>query len=265
MSILQNSRTKLYNYLSDLKEVTVGKIFEKDFLTCENPKKDCCKNCFKELEHNIFECLNAEQLEFLMDQKQRIKYNSGETIIKQNTSSTQVICINEGFAKLYVEGAKGKNLIVKLVGKGNFITGGGLFNGNVQHFTIAAITPVTCCLIDSSRLTRLFSENTEFAVELMRHHTKRSNNLLNQMVNLTQKYMPGRVADTLLYLKNDIFKENPFTVHLTRQDLADMSNMTKESFVRILQQFKESKLIITQGSTIEIIDENSLLSISKNG
>jgi len=243
----------------------VSKIIEKDCTICDQQNKDCCKNCFKIHEHNIFKCLNVEQLDYLMDKKQRIQYNPGETIIKQNTSSTQVICINEGIAKLYVEGAKGKNLIVKLVGKGNFITGGGLFNGNVQHFTIAAVTPVSCCLIDSSRLSKLFTENNDFAVELMRHHAVRGNNLLKKMVNLTQKYMPGRVADTLLYLKNDIFKENPFKMPLTRQDLADMSNMTKESLVRILQQFKESKLIKTQGSTIEILDENSLLSISKNG
>ena len=243
----------------------MAKTIEADCIHCDKRNNDCCKNCFKEHEHNIFECLNVEQLDFLMDQKQRIQYNPGETIIKQNTSSTHVVCINEGYAKLYVEGIKGKNLIVKLVSKGSFITGGGLFNGNVQHFTISAITPVTCCLIDSSRLTKLFSENDNFAVNLMRHHTNRSNSLLDQMVNLTQKYMPGRVADTLLYLKNDVFKENPFTVPLTRQDLADMSNMTKESFVRILQQFKESELVKSKGNTFEIINESSLISISKNG
>jgi len=77
--------------------------------------------------------------------------------------------------------------------------------------------------------------------------------------------MPGRVADTLLYLKNDVFKTNPFTVSLTRQDLADMSNMTKESLVRILPQFKSSGLIKTQGNTIEILDESRLQEISKKG
>ena len=77
--------------------------------------------------------------------------------------------------------------------------------------------------------------------------------------------MPGRVADTLLYLKKDIYKSNPFSVPFTRQDLAEMSNMTKESFVRILQEFKNSKLIKTKGNTFEIIDENALLSVSKNG
>lgn len=252
-------------YSPDLKDVIVAENIDIECANCDKRDEICCKTCFRKNEGNIFECLNVEQLDFLMEQKKRIQYKSGETIIKQNTSSTHVICINEGLAKLYVEGAKGKNLIVKLVGKGDFITGGGLFNGNVQHFTISAITPVTCCLIDSSRLIKLFSENNNFAIELMRHHTKRSNNLLNQMVNLTQKYMPGRVADTILYLKNDIFKENIFKIPLTRQDLADMSNMTKESLVRILQQFKESELIKTQGSTIEILDENSLLEISKNG
>jgi CRP-like cAMP-binding protein len=41
--------------------------------------------------------------------------------------------------------------------------------------------------------------------------------------------------------------------------------MTKESLVRILQQFKESNLIKTQGSEIEILDEAALNHISKNG
>jgi CRP/FNR family transcriptional regulator len=85
------------------------------------------------------------------------------------------------------------------------------------------------------------------------------------MVGLTQKYMPGRVAETLLYLKNEIYKTGKFSTTLSRQELADMSNMTKESLVRILQQFKESNIIKTQASEIEITDEASLIHISING
>lgn len=200
-----------------------------------------------------------------MEDKREIHYYPGETIIKQNTLSSYVVCIREGLAKIFVEGINGKYLIVKLVGKHDFITGGGLFNGNVHHFTITAITPVTCCLIDSSKLTKLFSENNRFALDLLRQNTKQNNELLSKLVNLTQKYMPGRVADTLMYLKNDIYKNQKFQTSLSRQELADMSNMTKESFVRILQQFKTSELIDVQGNTFEITNENGLISISKNG
>ncbi|MGM0407850.1 MAG: Crp/Fnr family transcriptional regulator [Bacteroidota bacterium] len=225
----------------------------------------CCKNCFKSDDTNLFRSLNYDELDFLFDGKRQINYKPGETIVKQNTTSTFVVCIREGMAKVFVEGLKGKNLVVRLIGKLDFVTGGGLFNGNVQNFTISAVTPVTCCLIDSSKLAKLFSENNRFAVELLRHHTKQNNLLLNKLVTLTQKYMPGRVADTLLYLKNDFLKSNPFSVPLSRQDLADMSNMAKESLVRIIHQFKFSGLIKTRGNSIEILDEEALVDISKNG
>jgi len=238
---------------------------ERNCIDCDKGKTCCNVSCFTENEVNIFKPLTEKELHFLVDKKQQIRYNVKETIIKQNTSSTFVICMRDGLAKVFIEGEKGKNLIVKIIGKGDFISGGGLFNGNVQHFTISAITPVTCCLIDAGKLSNLFSENNKFAVELLRNHTKQSNYLLSKMVSLTQKYMPGRVAETLLYLKNEIYKTEKFTVDLSRQELADMSNMTKESLVRILQQFKESNLIKTQGSEIEIIDEVSLNNISING
>lgn len=238
---------------------------DKDCIDCEKGKSCCNMSCFVENEANIFKSLTEHELHFLVDKKQQIKYKVRETIIKQNTSSTFVICMRDGLAKVFIEGEKGKNLIVKIIGRGDFISGGGLFNGNVQHFTISALTPVTCCLIDASKLSNLFAENNSFAIELLRNHTKQNNYLLSKMVSLTQKYMPGRVAETLLYLKNDIYKKSRFTIDLSRQELADMSNMTKESLVRILQQFKESNIIKTQGSEIEITDESSLINISKNG
>lgn len=241
------------------------KILKNNCNNCSNTQNCCCKGCFDDEGSSIFKSLSDVELDFLVDGKQQIHYKPGETIIKQNTSSTYVVCIKEGFAKVYVEGVKGKNSIVGIIGKLDFITGGGLFNGNIQQFTISAITPVTCCLIDSSKLVKFFSENNQFAVELLRHHIKQNSALLSKLVNLTQKYMPGRVADTLLYLKNEIFENNTFSVPLTRQDLAEMSNMTKESFVRILQEFKNSKLIATQGNTFEILNEEGLNSISKNG
>ena len=243
----------------------MAKTTDLDCSDCSKGSHCCTKTCFSESETNIFKPLSEQELHFLVDKKQQIKYKVKETIIKQNTTSTFVICMRDGLAKVYTEGERGKNLIVKIIGKGDFISGGGLFNGNIQHFTISAITPVICCLIDSSKLTNLFTENNKFAVELMRNHTKQNNYLLSKMVSLTQKYMPGRVAETLLYLKNDIYKNSNFVSHLSRQELAEMSNMTKESLVRILHQFKESKIIKTQGSEIEILDEGSLIHISRNG
>lgn len=243
----------------------MAKIVEDACNNCQKRENGCCKGCFEVHKRHVFAPLSSEEVDFLIDDKKQIIYNPGETIIKQNTSSTSVVCIKEGLAKIYIESNTGKNVIVKIASDGDFITGGGLFNGSVQHFSISALTKVECCIISSSKLTSLFSENNEFAVALLRNHTKQNNYLLQKLVDHTQKYMPGRVADTLLYLTNEIFKETSFKVPLTRSELAEMSNMTKESFVRILQQFKESNIIKTQGNNIDILDINSLRDISKNG
>jgi len=243
----------------------MARIIEEECKDCIKRTNCCCNNCFDNEESFIFDPLSKNELDFLIEEKQQILYSPGETIIKQNTSSTSVVCIKEGLAKVYVESKNNKKVIVNLVGRGDFITGGGLFNGNIQHFSIAALTPVSCCFINSSKIAKILSENSKFAVKLLQNHAKQNNFLLEKLINHTQKYMPGRVADTLLYLKNKTYTENPFTTTLTRQDLADMSNMTKESFVRILHEFKSSKLIKVKGSTIEILDEDSLASISKNG
>ena len=243
----------------------MAKILSSSCDTCSKYGNGCCKSCIAEHKSNVFSPLTDPELEFLIEEKKQIIYNKGETIIKQNTSSTYVICMNDGLAKIYVESENGKNVIVRIAKAGDFITGGGLFNGSVQHFSISALNKVKCCLIDSAKLTRLFAENSDFAVTLLRNHTKQNNFLLTKLVNHTQKYMPGRVADTLLYLKNEIFNSDSFKVPLTRQELAEMSNMTKESFVRILHQFKDSKVVSIKGDIIKILDESSLRTISKNG
>jgi CRP/FNR family transcriptional regulator len=77
--------------------------------------------------------------------------------------------------------------------------------------------------------------------------------------------MPGRVADLLLYLKNEIFLCNPFNTRLSRQELADMTGMTMESFIRILKEFKVSGIIAVDGSNIHILDEEALMLISRKG
>lgn len=236
--------------------------------SCEGcPKRGdrCCKDCFEKDKNNIFQDLSDIELEALVEDKRQILYNPGETIIKQNTSATSVVCIKEGFAKLWVETPNGKSVIIKMVGKGDFITGGGLFNGNQQHFNVSAINHVTLCMIDSGIITQMLGGNEKFAMSLLKFHAQQSNEYLDKWVKHTQKYMPGRVADTLLYFKNQVFNSNDFTFPLNRQELAEMSNMTKESFVRILQNFKESKIIKSKGNKIEIIDPEGLLTISRNG
>jgi CRP/FNR family transcriptional regulator, polysaccharide utilization system transcription regulator len=228
-------------------------------------KDDCCVSCFGRDGGTLFRTLPKHELDQLVSSKYSVRFKPGETILKQNTISSNIVCLRKGIAKVYVEGAKDKNLILKVIKDTGVITSGILMNNSIRPYTVSAVTEVECCFVGSDKIMELFSSNKQFAIALIEHYHQMGNHMFNTLVNLTQKYMPGRVADTILYLKNDVFRENPFFVPFNRQELAEMSAMTKESFVRILKEFKASKLIRSDGKYMEVLDEDTLITISING
>ncbi len=232
---------------------------------CSKCKDRCCAKCFDEGEESIFNCLTVEELDMLVKEKRHIHFNAGETILKQNTSASHIVCIKSGLAKILSEGDGNKHLILKLVTTHSILTGGGLFVDEVRNFTVQAVTEVECCFIDSEKIYELVSRNSQFAFELLKLNNRQNIQMLNNLVGITQKYMPGRVADLILYLKNEIFLSNSFNTRLSRQELADMTGMTMESFIRILKEFKSSNIIAVDGTNIHILDEESLTKISRKG
>lgn len=233
--------------------------------SCEHCDESCCHKCMINLNAYVFESLSPEQLESLMTHKREVVFNPGETILKQNTTTTHFVCIRNGLAKVVSEGPKGKNLILRLINKHSLLTAGGVISEDVRQFTITAISRVECCFVDSERLHNLLIENCKFSYELLRYNNKWNIDILNRLVNLTHKYMPGRIADTILYLKNEIYHSNPFSTSLSRQELADMSGMTKESFIRGFKELENSKIVRHEGHVFEVLNEEDLIKISKNG
>ena len=87
-------------------------------------------------------------------------------------------------------------------------------------------------------------------------------------VNLTQKHIRGRLAESLLFLKDSYGLEedgSTLSIYLSREDLANLSNMTTSNAIRTLSQFAFEHLITIDGRKIKIIDEDRLKKISKIG
>ena len=87
-------------------------------------------------------------------------------------------------------------------------------------------------------------------------------------VNLTQKHIRGRLAESLLFLKESYGLEedgSTLSIYLSREDLANLSNMTTSNAIRTLSQFATERLITIDGRKIKIIDEEKLKKISKIG
>ena len=73
------------------------------------------------------------------------------------------------------------------------------------------------------------------------------------------------MADTLIYLSEEIFESQKFTLYLSRQDIAELSGMSKDSAVKILREFQNDGIIHLTDNEMEIIDPASLNRISRTG
>jgi len=193
-----------------------------------------------------------------------VSFKAGEIIFKQGTPSPHFVCITTGLAKIYIEGY-GKNLILGLVKPVEYIFGPGIYVDNRHHYSAAAVEDSTACLVDVNTYKQIIRENPDFAEEFIRRVSLQAIFNFDQFLSLTQKQMNGRIADALLYLSETIYCSNPFKMTISRQDLADLSGMSKESAIRILKEFKEDGILSVEGNNFHILQLQQLRKISETG
>lgn len=226
-------------------------------------KIESCETCEKHWKN--FQSLTKSEIQLINKNRYEASFNPGEIIIKQGTPASYVLFLASGIAKSYIEGTGGRNFIMSILLPGRLIMGPGAYVDSRQTYSVAAITAVQVCFVEFDIFRYLVKVNGDFADGLLEDISSKSLNYLVKMVSLSQKKMPGRIAEILLYFANEIFMADEFEMILTRQELGDMTNMVKESVVRILKDMEESGVISTTSSRIKIVDKEKLSLISETG
>ena len=224
-----------------------------------------CKNCYDcAMRSPMFNHLSRKELEFINANKFEIKFRKGEILRKQGTHLSHVISVNSGLAKLYIEGYNGRNLILRIIRSSHFIGGPGMYFDQRHHYSVIALVDLGACFIDMKVFKEIINTNPVFAAEFMKEFSKNMLETYDRLVSLAQKNTPGRMAEALLYLANEIFNNDRFDPFITKSDLADLTGMAKDSAVKILREFKEDGIIrIDHG--IEILNKPALQKISEFG
>lgn len=222
-----------------------------------------CNQCRKRIE--VFRVLRDEDFSLIEETRYEVLYHAGETIFKQGTAFTHTICILDGLVKVYIESENRKNFILSLIGPGEMVGSPGLFLDNMHYFSVVAVEDTMVCCVERQVIEQVVRNNGLFAIELLKRANSRDISHFKKIGTLTQKQMPGRVAEVILYIYNKIYKTNPFILTITRQDIADMASITKEGTIRVLKDFKDAGLISLNGNELNILNEKALKSVSENG
>jgi CRP/FNR family transcriptional regulator len=212
-----------------------------------------------------FEKLTPEQRELLDKNSVQIRYKKGEVICKQGAFASNIMIMEQGLAKVFLEN-NSSSLVLKIIPEGNFIGLASLSEEYVTyHYSSSAYIESVVRQIDLGIFRRLVSENPLFAREVIDILSSNSIQIYGRFFCLTQKQAYGRLADIILCLSDRVFREPEFDLPLTRKDLADLSGMSAETVIRILNKFIEEGLISMQNKRLRILDVERLRQISDKG
>jgi CRP/FNR family transcriptional regulator len=209
--------------------------------------------------------LNEEETAILNNERYEVRFNAGENIVKQGTILTHITNLIVGFAKIYIEGYAGRNLLLNFAGPYSLMGGPGLYTDNRNHYTVTALEDSTVCFINAENFKKVLAMNNEFASHFLAHLNQKTIGCFQKMISLTQKQMHGRMADALLMLSEDIYKSTKFEIPLNRQDLADLTAMSKDSAIRVLKEFEKDGIAHIEGRTVFIDQIEALRDLSDHG
>jgi CRP-like cAMP-binding protein len=229
----------------------------------ENNTIDSCENCLVQWKN--FQHLSKDELQLINQNRYEATFKQGEIIIKQGSPSSNALFLASGMAKNYYEGINGRNFIMSILLPGTLIMGPGAYVNSRYAYSVSALTQLQACFVSFEIIRHLVKVNGDFAEGLVQDISTKSLRSHIRMVNLAQKKMPGRLADVLLYFSDEIFKADEYEMILSRQELGEMTNMVKESVVRIIREMEESGAISAKSSLIKIIDKEKLRQISEKG
>ena len=207
--------------------------------------------------------LSGNEIEEFLAHK--ISFKKGESLIKQGSFSTYVVLLSKGLAKAYLDNISSRNYIFKIIKPFDLIGMSSIYGQGGYSFSVSALHDCEGYLIEQKTIDEIISKNNAFCFEIFKWYSSNFQLVFDKINSLANKNTLGRIANTLLYLSNNVYSNSLIESAISRTNIANMSGMSLESAVRILSELKHDNVIKTTKPGIEIINEEILKTFNLAG
>lgn len=195
-------------------------------------------------------------------------YKKNQVIYSENQSPEMMYCLLSGKVKMYKCGIGDRVQILRLYRPVQYFGYRAYFAHESYNSTAAAFEPSRIGVISMKIVEQIIRQNNDLAMFFIHELSCNLGGSDTKLVNLTQKHIRGRLAESLLMLADSYGLEEDgatLKIYMSREDLANLSNMTTSNAIRTLTSFAQEKLILVDGRRIGIINTPQLRKISKFG
>lgn len=201
-----------------------------------------------------------EDIKKLSERQQVKHYRKKDVIYSDGDSPQGLYLLNSGKVKMYKSHESGKDLIIKLLQPGDFFGYMALLEDEFHALTAEALEDCEVTIFPAEDFYKLLT-HPQVMQQFVSMLTGNIQSEQEKLIALAYSSVRKRTAESLLELRaryHDLKSDLPFSIAISREDLAKMVGTATESLIRTLSDFRAEGIIDINGSNITIVNLQKL-------
>jgi CRP-like cAMP-binding protein len=222
-------------------------------------KREFTKN-ISGIDDFINDVKNIDALKKLSESRELRSYKKKDDIYKEGMYPKGIYFIARGKVKVYQTNEHGKELITGLYKEGEFFGYLSLLQEEKYSSSATALEETELYMLPKEDFFALLYKNAEVSRKFIKIISDNLHEKEQQLLKLAYNSVRKRVAEALVRLSDKYKKDGDkkFSMHVSREDLANLVGTATETVIRTLSDFKEDKLIEIAGGTITVLEYDKL-------
>lgn len=198
-------------------------------------------------------------LDDLKEDRKSRNYRSKDVIYREGDAPSYLYLLNKGKVKVVKTDHYGKELVVDIVGHGQYFGFTAILEGSEQKETAVALDDAEALLIPKAEFLQLVESNRDVAVRFIKMLAGNVKSQEERLLQLAYAPVRERAARALLDLHERFVKVGgQEEIRISRDDLAAVVGTATESLIRTLSDFKDSGFIQVKGRSIVVLKPDLL-------
>lgn len=208
------------------------------------------------LSHFFSEARAESGLKELTHDREIRHFQAKEHIYEEGQLARWLYFIISGKVKVFQHNEMAKELITHVYEEEEFFGYQALLMEDNYKDNCTALEECQILLIPKEDFNKLLFNNRDFSSKFIKLMAKEKIDLEEQLIQQAYSSVRRKVANAILQLTAS--QKGKKTFQMSREDLASVAGVAKETLIRTLTDFKAENLIETEGSVIEVLNVEEL-------
>jgi CRP-like cAMP-binding protein len=182
-------------------------------------------------------------------------YAKDEYIFNEGEQPRVMGLIIEGKVKVVKHSPEGKDVIVRIIEKGQIFGEVAVFDNKPYPASAIAMVDTKAFVIERSRLIELLNKEPQIALDIIADLGRKLRDMLDTVKTIATEHVDKRIIFTLVKMYEATGNS---VLRLKRQDIAEMCGTTVETTIRIIRELEKEGFITTERGEITLTNITEL-------